>query len=142
MQENFRSHRNVIDFANLISRYIFAAGDTPFDAKDELICAKAGGNAGEQPVEICLISSQEEEEEDAPANPEAEYVAGRIQDILQNETLSDGKPVRAGDISILLRSGREAAAFADALFRRGIAVANSASDPFFACSEVILCCAF
>lgn len=138
MQENFRSHRNVIDFANLISRYIFAAGGAPFDAKDELICAKTGGDAGERPVEICLISSQEEEEEDAPANPEAEYVAGRIQDILQNETLSDGRPVRAGDIAILLRSGREAAAFADALSRRGIAVANSASDPFFACSEVIL----
>ncbi len=136
MQENFRSNSVVIDFANRISRYVFAAGDTPFDKQDELVCAKADG-AGERPVEICLIPPQEDAE-DTTANPEAEYVAGRIQSLLQEGTLSNGTPVRAGDVAILLRSGRQAAAYADALSRRGIAVANSAADPFFACSEVIL----
>ncbi len=137
MRENFRSGGTVIDFANKISRYIFSAGGTPFDTKDELICAKAEGGLQDLPVEICLVPSPEEEAMGA-ANPEAEYVAGRIQSILQTETLAGGNPVRPGDIAILLRSGKEAAAFADALSRRGIAVANSASDPFFACSEVIL----
>ncbi len=135
MQENFRSSSTIIDFANRISRYIFAGGNTPFDEQDALICAKADG-AGGRPVEICLVSSQDQE--DDAANPEAEYVAGRIQSLLQTGTLSGGAPVRAGDIAILLRSGRQAASYADALSRRGIAAANSATDPFFACSEVIL----
>ncbi len=135
MQENFRSGSTVIDFANRISRYIFAGGDTPFDRQDELICAKADG-AGSRPVEICLVPSQDVE--DDGKNPEAEYVAGRIQSLLHTGTLSGGAPVRAGDIAILLRSGRQASAYADALSRRGIAVTNSAADPFFACSEVIL----
>ncbi len=135
MQENFRSQRAVIDFANLISRYMFAAGETPFDEKDELVCTKSGGSAQ---VEICLVPAPEDDEETIPANAEAEYVAGRIQALLQGEILSDGSLVRPGDIAILLRSGRQAAAYADALARRGIAAANSAADPFFACSEVIL----
>ncbi len=134
MQENFRSAGAVIDFANLISRYIFAAGDTPFDQNDALVCTKPGASS---PVEICLVPAPEEEE-GVPANGEAEYVAARIQTLLRGETLADGSPVRPGDIAILLRSGRQAAVYADALARRGIAVANSAADPFFACSEVIL----
>ncbi len=136
MQENFRSDSAVIDFANRISRYVFAAGDTPFDKQDELVCAKVDGVGG-RPVEICLVSPAEDVE-GADTNPEAEYVAERIWSLLQEGRLSGGTPVCAGDIAILLRSGRQAAAYAEALSRRGIAVANSAADPFFACSEVIL----
>lgn len=137
MQENFRSESAVIDFANLVSRYMFVAGDTPFDKKDELVCAKPGASGG-HPVEICLIPTPEEDSEAVLENAEAEYVAEQIQILLGGEVLSNGEPVRPKDIAILLRSGRQAAAYADALARRGIAVANSASDPFFACSEVIL----
>ena len=82
MQENFRSRRMVIDFANLISRYMFAAGDTPFNEKDELVCTRSGDSA---PVEICLIPVPEDDEEAAPANGEAEYVAGRIHALLQGD---------------------------------------------------------
>ena len=65
MSENFRSSAAVIDFSNLVSRYIFATGATPFEKEDELICSKISpGGAEYRPVTLCLVEKDFETADD------------------------------------------------------------------------------
>ncbi len=135
MSENFRSDKCVIDFSNTVSRYIFASGNTPFEECDELVCSKPGG-LSENRCEVILVEKGDEEEGDAPT--EAQCVAARISRLIAEEKLSDGSPVKAGDIAILLRSGTNADSYVQALSEYGISANNSASEEFFDYGEVLL----
>ncbi|MBQ4067355.1 MAG: UvrD-helicase domain-containing protein [Clostridia bacterium] len=135
MSDNFRSDRCVIDLSNTVSRYIFSAGETPFEKGDELVCSKIGGDRGTK-CEIILV--ERESEDKAPPPSEAECVAARISELLNGELLASGEPVRPKDIAILVRSGTNANSFVAALNERGISVNNCASDEFFDHGEVLL----
>ena len=133
MSENHRSDSGVIDFSNLVSDYMFPHSATPFELEDRLVCAKDGGADG-VPSEICLVEKGDSESESF----EADYVAGRILEMLDGDTLRSGDRVKAGDIAILLRTGKNATVYKKALEARGIPVKNSATESFFNYSEVLL----
>ncbi len=140
MSENFRSDRCVIDFSNMISRYIFSAGSTPFEREDELVCSKAGGES-KNICEVILVEARPdgaEDDEEAQPPSEPECVAARISELIATEKLSDESPIRPKDIAILLRSGTNADEYVRCLARRGIPANNSASEEFFSYSEVLL----
>ena len=141
MSENFRSDGAVIDFSNLVSGYIFPAGDTPYSPEDRLICAKSDGRETPAPVEICLVSTpsqndgnEENEGEDKADIREAEagYVASRIRHMVDSEGFSPG------DVAVLLRSGARAQDFAAAIEAAGVPVKNRAAEEFFDQAEVKL----
>jgi len=137
MRENFRCDRSVVDFVNLVSRHIFSAGSIEFTPEDELAFAKQIPEGYTSPAaEVCLL----ERETDVPSiEKEAEFVADRIAELLKKVHLADGSPVRASDIAILLRSpGKDGAAFAEAIARRGIPVQNSTPASLFEEPEVVL----
>lgn len=136
MSENFRSDKCVIDFSNIVSRYIFSQGKTPFEKCDELVCSKAGGE-NDHLCEVILVEKEGDNEE-AVMPTEAECVAARISELLSGETLSDGTPISPSHIAILLRSGTNAEEFVKALRDKNIPVNNSASEDFFAYGEVLL----
>ncbi len=133
MSENHRSDSGVIDFSNLISYYMFPASTTPFEREDRLVCAKENGMDG-APAEICIV----EKEENSPESFEADYVAMRIEEMLDGETLRNGERVKPENIAILLRTGKNAPIYKSALEKRGIPVKNSATESFFNYSEVLL----
>lgn len=134
MSENHRSDDTVIDFSNLVSDYMFRFSETPFEEADKLRCAKENGTGGEK-TEICLVEQNELVECE---NNEAEFVAYKISSIIGLQTLKNGEKVKAGDVAILLRTGKNAATYKAALERRGIPVKNSAAESFFNYSEVLL----
>ena len=134
MSENHRSDDTVIDFSNIVSDYMFRFSETPFEEADKLVCAKENGADGKQ-TEICLVEDREDMESE---NNEAEYVAHRISSMVGVETLKNGSKVKAGDIAILLRTGKNASVYKAALEKRGIPVKNSAAESFFNYSEVLL----
>ncbi len=132
MSENFRCDEPVVRFVNMISGYMFPHGGIPYTEDDALICGKGGSESPKPPVEICLIEKPRKkssgEESDAPEwddsfNPEAEYVADRIAEMLDTELIDGERPCRASDIAVILRKSKGLAeVYGEALMRRGIRV--------------------
>lgn len=137
MRENFRSSKNVIDFANLVSEVMFDGSDTPFETGDRLICSKNGGEDNGKKTEICIVG-EDKEAGISGREAECEYVADRIEGMLAREKKDDGTPVTPSDIAVLLRNATHAGEFAAALKRRGIPVSDLATLEFFEQSEVLL----
>lgn len=136
MSENFRSDSPVIRFSNTVSHHIFLPGKTPFEKCDELVCAKKG--EGEDTLCEVMLVEKEGEDESEVLPTEAQCVAARISELLSNETLKSGDPIRPKDIAIIMRSGKKADEFAKALSELSIPVNNSASEEFFDHGEVLL----
>lgn len=137
MRENFRSSKNVIYFANLVSEVMFNGSDTPFEMGDRLICSKNDGEDNGKKTEICIVG-EDKETGIFGKEAECEYVADRIAAMLAKETKDDGTPVTPSDIAVLLRNSTHAGEFAAALKRRGIPVSDLATVEFFEQSEVLL----
>ncbi len=133
MSENHRSDSGVIDFSNLVSDYIFPHSETPFEKADRLVCAKENGLEGDA-AEICIV----EKREDFPESFEADYVAQRIKEMLEGQSLRNGEMLQPKHIAILLRTGKNASTYKKALEKYGIPVKNSATESFFNYSEVLL----
>lgn len=124
MSDNFRCDAPVIDFTNLVSSELFPFSATPFEEGDMLRAGKDGAEEGEC-VEVCIIEKQT----GTPA--EAEYVASRIDEMLQNGRRRDGVPYSPDDFAILLRSSTARSDYENALARRGIPVKMKRREPFF-----------
>ena len=137
MSENFRSDRGVIDFANLVSDFMLKnSRGIPYSHKDRLICSKNGGDTGAYtPAEIYLIDKDEEEGE---LNSEAELVADKIKDILENDRLASGERVQPCQIAILLRSKDATEDYISALKCRGVMSEYISEERFFERSEILL----
>ncbi len=136
MRENFRCDKTVVDFVNLVSRHVFSRGTIPFTKDDELAFSKSVPEGYEpHPVEIALLSKNSEEE---GYIPEPAYVAERIAHLLKFGRRADGAPITPSDIAILLRSpGSDAAAFAEAIERRGIPVKSQVKASLYTQPEVL-----
>ncbi len=132
MSENFRCDEPVVRFVNMISGYMFPHGGIPYTEDDALICGKGASDSPKPPVEICLIEkprkTKSDGEEDRPEwdksfNPEAEYVADRISEMLDTYLIDGERPCRASDIAIITRNFKGTAeVYGEALMRRGIRV--------------------
>ena len=131
MSENHRCDSGIIDFSNLVSDYMFRYSETPFSEEDKLICSKDGGKGGD-PAEVVIVKNSPDETLD----PEAEYIADRIKDMISRETLRDGSSIRPRDVAILIRGG-DFGVYKDALSRRNIPV-NCGGGSFFERGEVLL----
>ena len=146
MSENFRCDSTVVDFVNLVSDYLLSRTSMPYAPEDALVFGKGAGE--KIPAEIVLVEkpSAGEEDEDTrsggtdaeEADPEAEYVAQRIADMLAGEPI-DGRPLTPDDFAILLRSpDTNGAAFRQSLARRGIPVQMPGGEVLFASPVVLL----
>lgn len=138
MSENFRCDETVVDFVNLVSDVLFSSGGIPYTKEDALVFGK--GSGGTFPAEICLIdkNGDGEEENEMDGDPEAEYVAKRILDML-GESIDGVRPVVPGDIAILLRSpDTSAGAYRTALIKRGIPVTMQNTPLLFTSPAVLL----
>ena len=136
MSKNFRSDRGIIDFVNgIFDRMFGLMGESiGYRSDDRLECGKTG-EGGEPPYrrpEVCIVDKN-------GALSEAQVVAAKIKDLLENGTLDNGEPIKPSDIAILLRApaGKDAA-YAAALSELGIASRVSAREDFFLTPEVLL----
>ena len=136
LSENFRSRPEILSACNDVFRLIMRkqVGDLDYGEAEALKAGRQFPELPQIPVQLhCLTSSEEETGRDK-RELEAEFVAGRIAKMLRDRTpVTDGdglRPVRAGDIVILMRSvSNNAAIYMQALQRYGItAVCNQGGD--------------
>lgn len=146
LRENFRSRGAVLDACNAVFGRIMsrALGDIEYNDEARLVQGAQYPAEGEEPVELCVIDLAASDEEETPdkAMTEARYVARRIRDMVdRGEPVSDGRgglrPVRWGDIAVLLRAPRSAgAAYRRALTELGVPVSAVQGGAFFDQPEV------
>jgi ATP-dependent helicase/nuclease subunit A len=146
LRENFRSRREIIDAANAVFSACMsrALGDVDYDEAAELRFG-ASYYEGERPVPELLLydAAQAADEGETPDSleHEAEMTARRIERLLHSgmsvTTREGTRPIRCGDVAILLRTANSVgAAFRRALLRRGIPVAAARGGEFFESLEV------
>lgn len=144
LQENFRSHREVLDAANLVFSNIMSTelGELNYDENARLKCGADYPDGGEPP-ELCLLALPNDEDGPAPekAALEADYVARRIREMVDAGTpvLDRGvtRPADWGDIVILLRSANAVGpVYRRALTARGIPVFSEQGGGFFESLEI------
>ncbi len=143
MSDNFRCDKAVVDFVNTVFDRAFALlGDSMgYLPEDALVYSKIQKNGEPEYIfpEVCLVDklyTADPDEEDVGA---ADIVAAKIKQLISEGTLSDGSPVKPGDIAILMRSVRgKDVIYAEALERAGVPVKISGAKNFFLSAEVLL----
>ncbi len=146
LSDNFRSHSAILSAANDVFRLTMTerVGGLYYGDSEALRAKRNMPELHTPPVELHCIGWEDIESE-SPVDRkeiEAEFVAGRIEQMLQNkEQIPDGEGLRAiepEDIVILLRSmSGKAPVYLQALERHGIA-AVCAEDDLFESEEIVV----
>lgn len=147
LSDNFRSRKEVLAAANDVFSLCMQGEDLELRYTDAEKL-RAGLSYPETPtpkVELCCIdldaAAQEGEQSPEKREVEAQFVAGKIRALLDAQTpVTDGgalRPVRPGDIVILMRSpGQNAASYQKALGSVGIAASCDRGESIFESTEV------
>lgn len=167
MSANFRCDRGIVDFVNDVFDRAFSltAESIGYVDADRLVFAKKyddGVEPPKNPAKIIILekppkekpesdSTEEDDVSDEISEEETEteererdavneplWVAAKIKDILKNERLSDGSPVKPSDIAILLRTNKSIERFSEALATMGISSETRDNKDFFLNAEVLL----
>ena len=135
LSENFRSSTEILEFCNGIFEKLMNAEEKRY-GKDERLNPGAGKH-GPLPEMYLIPKIKADDAEDTVG--EADLVAAKIKQLLENEKKADGSPFKPSDIAILLRSTSSSAAdYERALAKRGIPCKNDANKEFFESPEVLL----
>ena len=152
MSENFRCDKGVIDFANYLCERIFPAISSNIGYNPEGDNLKHGKKVEKdyvaKKVELMVVETpprdENEEETDTPtpkvdsAYHESFIVANEIARLIRNEKKADGKPIKAGDIAILVRSMAHAKQLMRNLDKLNIKYAASKKGDLFEGSDMSL----
>lgn len=152
LQENFRSRPEILQAVNDVFSLVMSreAGELEYGQEECLRAGRTFAPTQHPKVELhCIdldLPAAEGEAAVEKAEEEANFVAARIAQLLQDGTLiTDGdalRPVRAGDIAILMRSpGNLAKFYQRALARRGIASVSDRGGSILDTTEVEVLCA-
>ncbi|MBQ1372446.1 MAG: UvrD-helicase domain-containing protein, partial [Oscillospiraceae bacterium] len=151
LSHNFRSGEAILEAVNAVFRRCMSpqTGGLDYSEAEALRPGRALEPLPQTQVELhCLSTARQTEEGESPEKNRAEaaFVAERIQTLLEDHTLirdREGlRPLRAGDIVILLRSPKTAAAqYLEALQQRGIPAAGDVGENILDAAEVqsLLC---
>ncbi len=139
LAENYRSRRAILDFTNSF----FAGPGSPFHA---LRAEKKFRSRGEGKIELSCAYYGEGEEAadlDAARQIEAAALGARIRELVDSGTPVESKdgsktsrPMRYGDVAVLMRSTRKAAIYERAFARAGVPFYSVKSRGFFERPEV------
>ncbi|MDO4973219.1 MAG: UvrD-helicase domain-containing protein [Eubacteriales bacterium] len=145
LRENFRSRQEVLEGANAVFSLCMSRslGDVDYDENAALIPGAPYEGAGAKPELLLLRLPDTEEGGERPdkAALEAQFTAKVIRSLMERGlTVTDHgrqRPLRWGDIAILLRSANTAGGvYRRALAREGVPVANGQGGGFFRSIEV------
>lgn len=141
---NFRSRRSVTETVNFLCRQLMSRETCGVDYRsgEELVPAATYPVQEGDTAELLLVEKSALSHTDTAEAAEARGIAARIAELLQTMTVTDKageRPLRCGDICILLRSVKgRAAAYADELNRCGIPAVSGAGNGFFDAPEIAL----
>lgn len=141
LDRNFRSRKTVAKGINFMFDRLMTPeiGGVDYRATERLNPAAKFNEQEDPPLELHLLSSN------APTEtgklPEAEYLAGLIEKLIESGMLVTGKdgekrPVRYGDICILMRALGNAPKYRDALENAGVPAFYQKKGGFFSMQEI------
>ena len=139
LQENFRSAPEILNAVNAVFCRCMSErlGNLDYGPADMLVPGLEGAVSGHIP-ELLLLPREEAENTDLEA--EAAQTAAEILALMKDGTVRDGdtlRPVRFGDIAILLRSANAVGGvFRRVLLSMGIPVSAGAGSDFYSSMEV------
>ncbi|MBR7082298.1 MAG: helicase-exonuclease AddAB subunit AddA [Oscillospiraceae bacterium] len=143
LSKNFRSRGGVLDAVNYIFKNIMSAefGEMDYTPSEYLYQGAEYAEREECDTELYVIDAPDGDDTPDAGEAEAEFIAARIEELLQSGEISDGaggaRRIKYGDIAILLRSvkGRQRR-YAHALEKRGIPCAAGKSAEFLSTVEI------
>ncbi len=136
LSQNFRSTDEILEFSNAVFEMQMERGGVMAYGADERLYG-TGKHGDKVHIAVCLRETSDDTE------PEAEYVAKKIEELLATGTKNDGSRVTPSDIVIILRSMRARGEhFRAALTARGIPCEDLATERFFESPEVLLAVSF
>ena len=145
LRENFRSRKEVLDGANRVFSLCMsrALGDVAYDEAAALVHGAKDVGPGVLPelMLLPLTGGDGENETEDKVTREAAMVAGKIRELLDGgaTVAEDGRqrPLRCGDIAILLRSANKVGPiYRRELSRLGLPSSSAQGDGFFRTVEV------
>lgn len=141
LNHNFRSRDNVIDSINDIFCPVMTEklGGVDYKKHSQLILGN-DKNLSTDPADVTEVIVVTDEKKDSPyGNTEADYVAYRINKMIQSGYTVEGRPCKAEDFAILLRSsGDKAPVFACALADYGIRSVTKGDGKLFSEPETVI----
>lgn len=143
MSSNFRCNREIIDFTNLVSDYMFTYSDgILYQPKDRLEFHKDKDTSPQrESATIYLVdTTANKEEPEACQMGQARLVAKTIKKLLDKGQLANGKPLKRSDFAILLRSTKYGVGekYAQALKEYGIGSQVTTDISFYEKPHILL----
>lgn len=143
LRENFRSRREVLEGANSMFSLCMSRrlGDMDYDEAASLKYGAEYPGQVPAPELVLLESGGDEEESPDKTRMEAEFVAGKIRELMDGGCTVSGRegqrPLKYGDIAILLRSANAVGpAYRRALMEKGIPVSAVQGGAYFSAAEI------
>ncbi|SDI26979.1 helicase-exonuclease AddAB subunit AddA [Natribacillus halophilus] len=151
LSENFRSRKQVLDGVNYVFRQTMneSLGAVPYDESQALSYGnvdyeqKASGYENEVILLDRTMQTSDDEEEDLQvAEKEGQWIAEKIQTLIENrypvydKKLGDTRPIEYRDITILMRSMPAASTFMDIFKQAGVPAYAEQSGGYFRRVEV------
>ncbi len=140
---NFRSRESVTETINLLFEQLMTKESCGVDYKngEQLVAAATYPAREDDAAELLLVDKKKLAAGETVDVAEARVIGKRIREMLDTVTVTDKtggeRPLRFGDICVLLRSKRgHAAAYADELNRMGIPTVTDAGNGFYTAQEV------
>ena len=134
LTKNFRSKALILKAVNDLFSSIMSEdlGEMEYTEREFLSAGREVGDESEPAFELDLLDISQAPEGTDRVNAEAEITARRIKALLDSGMQTEGKPIRPGDIAILMRSpkGRDTQ-FVKALAALGIPAAARKSASLF-----------
>jgi len=142
---NFRSRESVTETVNLLFEQLMTKDTCGVDYKngEQLVFQASYPVCEEDAAELILVDKDSVGAGESVNTAEARVIAKRIREMLGTVTVNDKnegeRPLRFGDICILLRSKKgRAAAYADELNRLGIPTVTEGGSGFYKAQEVAM----
>ncbi|MBE6779293.1 MAG: helicase-exonuclease AddAB subunit AddA, partial [Ruminococcaceae bacterium] len=142
LEHNFRSRSTVTDAVNFLFRQTMQRelGGVEYNHREQLTYAANYPEAPHTQTEWLLLDGALTEESVDEELAEIHAIARRIRELMATMTVTQGdgqRPLRYGDICILLRGHAKAALFARELNRLGIPTGADSTDRFLSTPEVM-----
>lgn len=141
MSDNYRCDEGIIDFVNGVFDKLFGAvaDSIGFVPEDRLRFKKKydGFTPEYEKAKICILEEQKDTEGDS-VYTEAELVADKVKELLENGTRRDGSRLVPSDIAIIMRRKKSFSVFEEALAKRGIRSEAPEEKEFFLNKEILL----
>ena len=141
LKNNFRSRREVTDTVNFLFRQLMGRrlGGVEYDEQEELVCSAAYDHVP-HPAEWLLVDRADAEEQGlTPEQAEAQVIAGRIRELMETMTVTEGdgrRPLQYRDVCILLRGHAHIHTYIKELNRQGIPAAAEKGGGFLTTPEI------